>query len=455
LNLTTFPGKSLRGEVSLPGDKSISHRAALFTALAEGESFIENFPDCGVSRAMLSALSALGVLWDLNGSVLQVYGRGLKGLVPSQGVIHCRNSATTMRLLAGALAAAGIPAVLDGSNGLRNRPMGRIVKPLKAMGVAVEAHLGGADKNSMTAPLRFAGRAPGLKLRSINTRLEVASAQVKTCLLLAALAADGPSVIIEPFNSRDHSERMLRSMGVDVRNDYVQRDHSYVVELNPLSSLSLQPFNFKIPGDISSASFLIVAALITPGSKITVKDILLNPTRSGLLDVLISMGADISIIPGGEINGEPIGEVMVRSSSLRGIEIRGPQVVHMIDEFPAFAIAAAFAKGESVVQDAIELRHKETDRISVLCAGLHSLGAEVTETLDGFSINGGKRMQGGVVDPQGDHRLAMAFSIAGLAAAESVTVKKAEIISESYPGFISTIHTLGGDLLTKGLYGQE
>jgi 3-phosphoshikimate 1-carboxyvinyltransferase len=454
LNLVSYPGKPLKGAVTLPGDKSISHRAALFAAIAEDVSHITNFPNCGVSRAMLSALSALGVDWDLNETSLRVHGGGLTGFVPPKEIVDCGNSATTMRLLAGAVAAAGIPAVLDGSDGLRRRPMGRIVKPLKEMGVEVEANQRYAGNANMTAPLRFGGRAPGLKLQPINTRLEVASAQVKTCLLLAAMAADGPTLILEPFVSRDHSERMLRSMGVELHIEIVQRGQWHAVKLNPSPSPSLHALNLSIPGDISSADFLLVAALLTPGSEITVQDVLLNPTRTGLLDALISMGADISIMPGGEINGEPIGEVRVRYSPLQGIQIRGPQVVRMIDEFPAFAIAAAFAEGESTVHDAQELRHKESDRIAILCAGLRGLGVEVTETQDGFRINGGKGIQGGVVDPHGDHRLAMAFSIAGFAAAEPVRVKNAEIISESYPSFISTLRSLGGELTTEGWHDQ-
>jgi 3-phosphoshikimate 1-carboxyvinyltransferase len=247
---------------------------------------------------------------------------------------------------------------------------------------------------------------------------------------------------------------MLRSMGVELHIEIVQRGQWHAVKLNPSPSPSLHALNLSIPGDISSAAFLLVAALLTPGSEITVQDVLLNPTRTGLLDALISMGADISIMPGGEINGEPIGEVRVRYSPLQGIQIRGPQVVRMIDEFPAFAIAAAFAEGESTVHDAQELRHKESDRIAILCAGLRGLGVEVTETQDGFRINGGKGIQGGVVDPHGDHRLAMAFSIAGFAAAEPVRVKNAEIISESYPSFISTLRSLGGELTTEGWHDQ-
>ncbi|MFU8772554.1 MAG: 3-phosphoshikimate 1-carboxyvinyltransferase, partial [Anaerolineales bacterium] len=279
MNLCGFSGNSLQGRVSLPGDKSISHRAALFAALAEGESYLDNFPDCGVSRVMLAALRTLQVAWELDGSTLRVYGRGLEGLVPPNGVIDCGNSATTMRLLAGALAAAGIPAILDGSQGLRRRPMGRIVMPLRAMGVAVDAHQGSINEKHLTAPLRFAGRSPETKLRSIDTRLEVASAQVKTCLLLAALAADAPSVICEPVVSRDHTERMLRFMDVDVRSEFIGTELLYAVKLFPSSVPALIPMSFSIPGDISSAAFLIVAALITPGSNITIKDILLNPTR--------------------------------------------------------------------------------------------------------------------------------------------------------------------------------
>jgi 3-phosphoshikimate 1-carboxyvinyltransferase len=454
LNLITSPGNSLHGSVSLPGDKSISHRAALFPVLAEGESRIENFPNSGVSQVMLSALSALGVERELNGSSLRVDGCGLTGLVPAKEVIDCGNSATTLRLLAGVLAAAGIPAVLDGSRSLQRRPMGRIVKPLKAMGVQVEANQRWVDQEQITAPLRFTRRDPWTKLKAINTCLHVASAQVKSCLLLAALAADAPTVIHEPAVSRDHTERMLRCMGIDVQCVFLESEGLHTVTLVPLSSLSLKPLSFKIPGDISSAAFLIVAALITPGSEITMKGVLLNPTRTGLIDALISMGADINIVPGGEIIGEPFGDVTIRHSPLEGAQICGNQVVSMIDEFPAFSIAAAFAEGDSIVKDSEELRHKESDRISGLCIQLRALGVAVDETHDGFIIHGGKGVQGGVVDPQGDHRLAMAFSIAGLAATEPVIVRNAEIISESYPGFVSALQSLGGELTVKG-WGDE
>jgi len=455
LNLITSPGYSLQGSVTLAGDKSISHRAALFSVLAEGESRIENFPDSGVSQVMLSALSALGVEWELSGSSLRVDGCGLTGLVPINAVINCGNSATALRLLAGVLAVAGIPAVLDGSKSLRRRPMGRIVKPLRAMGVQVEAQQGWLDQDRITAPLRFARRDPGTKLEAINPCLHVASAQVKSCLLLAALAADAPTVIREPAVSRDHTERMLRCMGVEVRSEFLDSEGLQAVTLVPFSSLSLKPLRFSIPGDISSAAFLMVAALITPGSEISVKGVLLNPTRTGLLDALISMGADIGIVPGGEINGEPFGDVTIRHSSLQSVQIFGDQVVSMIDEFPAFSIAAAFAEGDSIVKDAKELRYKESDRISGLCIQLRALGVEVDEVHDGFIIHGGKGVQGGVVDPQGDHRLAMAFSIAGCAAAGPVIVRNAEIIAESYPGFVSTLQSLGGVLTVKGPGDEE
>jgi 3-phosphoshikimate 1-carboxyvinyltransferase len=466
LNLIVHPGTPLRGQVRLPGDKSISHRAALFAALAQGESLLENFSDCGVSRAMLSALTALRVPWELNGSELRVYGGGLLGLVAPQQVIDCGNSATTLRLLAGALAAAGVPAVLDGSVGLRRRPMGRIVKPLREMGVQIEAVKGRADienpvdkgrpadKETLTAPLSLAARTPGNKLHPIDICLEVASAQVKTCLLLAALAADGVSTIQEPSVSRDHTERMLQQMGVDLKSELLVDQKTHAVTLTPSPLLSLRPLSFSIHGDISSAAFIIVAALVTPDSEVTLEGVLLNPTRTGLLDALRSMGADLSVVYRREANGEPFGDVVARYSSLRGVQISGPQVVRMIDEFPAFSIAAAHAQGVSIISDAGELRHKESDRISALCSELRVLGVEVEESPDGFSLVGGRQLGGGEVDPHGDHRLAMALSIAGLAAAGLVKVSHAEIISESFPEFIPTLQTLGAELSLEKLHDE-
>lgn len=453
MKLISTPGNPLRGSTTLPGDKSMSHRAALFAALAEGESRIGNFLVSGVTDAMLRALTSLGVNWTLQGTTLDIRGQGLQGLRPPTGVVDCGNSATTMRLLAGALAAANIPAVLDGSPGLRRRPMQRIVDPLQAMGVRIEASDGG------TAPLKLTARPAGHPLRPLDYKLPVASAQVKTTLLLAALACDSPTTIHEPGPSRDHTERMLASMGVPVTSDrspvngdtqhathnsfHVPRSMPRSVTLYPPDPLSLIPLHIKLPGDISSAAFLIVAALITPGSEIVLLDVGLNPTRTGLLDTLLSMGADIKMSNLSERHGEPVGDVYVRHSHLRGISVDGQLVVRMIDEFPIFAVAAGFSKGRTTVSQAAELRNKESDRIAILCKVLSGLDVDIQETADGFIIDGGKPPSGGTVNAHGDHRLAMSLVVTGLAARESVTVLGAGVINESFPGFADTLISLG------------
>jgi 3-phosphoshikimate 1-carboxyvinyltransferase len=440
MKLIVTPGRPLRGTAQVPGDKSLSHRALLFAALAEGESRIGNFLVSGVTRVMLDALSALGVVWRLDGEMLTVQGRGLRGLREPQQPLNCGNSATTIRMLAGALAASGVPAVLDGSAGLRRRPMERITGPLRTMGVAVESAEGGA------APLRLAGRAQGERLRALEADLPVSSAQVKTCLLLAALAAEGPTTLREPGPSRDHTERMLRSMGVEVSSRVLeQADRTiYETRLVPPPG-ALRPIHMDLPGDMSAAAFLITAAAITPGSEITIPGVEINPTRTGLVDALRGMDADITVEQTGEQGSEPVGCLRVRSTALRGGSVSGPLVVRMIDEFSVFGAAAAFAAGTTVVRDADELRYKESDRITTLCAELKGLGVRAEEAKDGFTIHGGGA-SGGTVRAHGDHRLAMAMAVLGLAARGPVTVEGAEMINESFPAFVETMRALGGDL---------
>jgi 3-phosphoshikimate 1-carboxyvinyltransferase len=346
-----------------------------------------------------------------------------------------------MRLLAGAIAACGIPAVLDGSSGLRRRPMKRIVEPLQEMGVPIQASPG------YTAPLQITARPQEQQLSAINYTLPVASAQVKSCLLLATLAADGPTVLREPGPSRDHTEIMLCSMGVSIMKDQQPTDDPgviyYQTSISPPASLRLSPFNIRIPGDFSSAAFLIVAATITPGSEINLEGVGLNPTRTGLLDVLQSMGADIQITNTRESHGEPLGDLLVRYAPLRGTRISGSLVIRAIDEVPILAIAAAFAHGKTIVSQADELRHKESNRIRDLCRELHRLGVEIEETQDGFIINGGQDLRGGTVTPHGDHRLAMALAVAGLAARGNIIVDGAEVLSESFPEFSASLRDLG------------
>ncbi len=443
MKLVVNPGKSLRGTVEVPGDKSLSHRALLFASLAEGESRIDNFLVSGVTRVMLDSLSAMGVDWRLDGDRLTVRGRGLPSLQPPSRILNCGNSATTLRLLAGAISAAGIPAVLDGSEGLRRRPMDRIVDPLRRMGVIIEPGSGG------TAPLQLASRPTGRLLKPLVETLPVASAQVKTCLLLAALAADGKTILREPGPSRDHTERMLGSMGAVVSSQRIDLDGElfYETQLTPPQN-PLCPIQMRLPGDISAAAFLIVAGLVTPGSEIRIPGVGLNPTRTGLLEALQCMGGEIQIENENNQAGEPTGDLVVRSSRLHGCTISGDLVVRMIDEFSILGTAAAYAEGQTIVHDAAELRLKESDRIHTLCEDLRGLGVLAEEAQDGFVISGNTRPVSGVVQAHGDHRLAMAMTVAGLAAHSPVTIEGAEMIDESFPGFVKALRGLGADVLS-------
>ena len=434
-SLTIHPGRPLIGDITVPGDKSISHRTALLAALAEGHSLVENYLVSGVTMAMTGALEQLGIGLSVVGNTLQVVGHGLHGFRTPPTSLDCGNSATTLRLLAGALAAAGIPAVLDGSDGLRRRPMDRIVTPLRKMGVPVEAAEGGH------APLRLELRAIQQGLSGGEFYLPVASAQVKSCLLLAGLSADQPLTTTEPHPSRDHTERMLTAMGVQV----LTADFGRRVTLTPPRS-GLRPLNMVVPGDFSAAAFLIVAALVTPGSVIRMSGVGLNPTRTGLLAALSEMGADIQVENPREQSGEPLGDLVVRHSMLHGVEVAGERVTAMIDEFPVFGVAAAYAHGRTEVSQAEELRLKESDRISALCAELRKLGAAVEEKPDGFIVDGTGGLPGGAqVGAHGDHRLAMALAVAGLAAERPSVVTGAEMMAESFPGFLDALTSLGAD----------
>ena len=418
--------KPLTGILTVPGDKSLAHRALLFASIANGVSRIENYPDSGVTRSMRGALSSLGVESELSeDGVLTVKGNGFFPFPNKGAVAYCGNSATTIRLLAGTLAGIGSEATLDGSEGLRRRPMGRVADPLRTMGVDVSTTPDG------TAPLLF-GPKPASGLNALEYTLPVASAQVKSALILAALGANGESVITEPGPSRDHTERMLRAMGADIISD------GLTVRVKPCKNL--RAISGKLPGDISSASFLFVAAAIVPDSDITVCGIGLNPTRTGILDVLSMMGVRIDIFNEREEFGEKVGDVRLRSNDdLHGVEIAGDLVVRSIDEFPAIAVAGAFAKGETVVREAMELRYKESDRIAAIVNQLKALGADIEEFEDGFCIRGGT-LKGGVARANGDHRLAMSMALAGLR--EEVVVEGAEILQESFPDVEKAVNSI-------------
>ncbi len=403
------------------GDKSLSHRALLFASLAEGKSTIRRFLVGGVTKAMLRCLRQLGVDWTLDeeAHTLTVQGVGSKGFSTPQAPLNCGNSATTFRLLAGVLAGAGINCILDGSDGLRKRPMRRISEPLQAMGANVTTTEG-------CAPLTFSPAT----LHGIDYTLPIASAQVKSCLILAALKAKGTTTLSEPGPSRDHSERMLSAMGADILPV-----SPYGAVVKPLTT-PLRPLDIELAGDISSAAFLLVAAAIIPGSNFVIQQVGINPTRTGIVDALRAMGADITFENESEMAGEPIADIHIRAVPLQGISIAGDLVVRMIDEFPAFMIAAAMAKGETIVRDAAELRTKESDRIAIMTAQLRAVGVEIEEYPDGFRIIGKGTIPGGAtVEAHGDHRIAMSMALAGLVAKSPMSISGFEMLNESFPDF--------------------
>ena len=369
---------------------------------------------------MRGALEALGVPSRLEDGVLTLAGNGLRPFPRSGAVAPCGNSATTIRLLAGAVAGTRSSAVLDGSEGLRKRPMDRIAEPLRLMGADVATTNGRAPITISPAPLH-----------GMDYTLPVASAQVKSCLELAALGADAPVTLHEPGPSRDHTARMFRAMGATVVSAGLTET------VHPATSL--KPLDGTLPGDISSAAFLLAAAAIVPGSRVTVSGVGLNPTRTGVLDVLSAMGAHISVASLREEFGEPVGDVTLEAAPLHGVEIAGDLVVRSIDEFPALAAVAAFAEGETVVREAEELRYKETDRIAAIVAQLGALGVEAEERPDGFTVRGGT-LKGGTARANGDHRLAMSMAICGLRT--PVAVEGAEILNESFPEFEPLLSSL-------------
>jgi 3-phosphoshikimate 1-carboxyvinyltransferase len=420
------PSGPMNGRVHVPGDKSISHRAVMFGALADGRSRIDGFLPSGDCLATLGCLQALGVKIERHDeTALTVHGRGLRGLQKPAAPLNCVRSGTAMRLLAGILAGQPFDCILTGDPQLLARPMRRITEPLRAMGAEIE-DTGGC------APLTIHGQ----KLQGRDHALVVASAQVKSALLLAGLYADGPTVVRQPGPARDHTERMLIAMGAKI--DITGLD----VTLTPGGGLG--PNSLIVPGDISSAAFPLVAAALIMGSEVTVEGVGVNPTRTGLLGVLGEMGCRIDIENAAVHGGEPVADLTARFSSLRGVEVGGGTVVRMIDEFPVLAVAATQAHGTTVVHDATELRVKETDRIAVIVEGLQAMGARIEPQPDGFIVEGPTPLQGAVVDSHGDHRLAMALAVAGMIAEGETVVEQAECIPDSFPGFTSLIEELGG-----------
>lgn len=413
----------LAGDVTLPADKSIAHRTALLSALGDGTSEIIGYPDANDPQSTLTCLRGLGIEVEPGDRSILVHGKGQDGLQRPTRDLDCGNSGTTMRLLAGILAGQDFESVMVGDESLSRRPMGRIADPLTLMGGRLELRDG-------KPPIRVMGRVP---LRAIRYELPVPSAQVKSCVLLAGLFADGETTVVERLPSRDHTERMLQL-------DSVQLGTDRVVSIQGGRPIPAQIW--RVPADFSAAAFFLVAASIVPGSVLRLPDVGLNPTRTGLLDVLRAMGAEIEIENEREFGGEPIGDLVVRSAQLHGVRVDGDLIPRLIDEVPALAVAAACAEGTTEIRDAAELRIKETDRIAAMARSLTAMGAAVEELEDGLIITGPVRLRGADIDSEDDHRIAMAMAVAGLVADGSTRIHDAQCAAVSFPGFWSELRSL-------------
>jgi 3-phosphoshikimate 1-carboxyvinyltransferase len=426
--MTSFicdPRGQVSGVIRVPGDKSISHRSIILSSIAEGTSNVSGFLEGEDSLNTLTAFRSMGVEIQRDGSNLSINGVGLNGLIQPGQPLEMGNSGTAMRLLLGLLSGQLFNSVLVGDDSLSGRPMNRVIKPLLEMGANISSEEGG------TAPLSIGGV---VQIKPIDYLMPVASAQVKSCLLLAGLYASGKSSVTEPAPTRDHTERMLRAFGCNVSSSNGR------IEID--GKQTLKACDIDVPADISSAAFFMVAATVSQGSKIKLKHVGINPTRTGIIEILRLMGADICIDNERDVGGEPVADVIVRSSKLKGIQIPESLVPLAIDEFPVIFIAAACAQGETVLTGAEELRVKESDRIQVMADGLLLLGIDAQPTADGMRIQGGQ-MGGGRIDSHGDHRIAMAFSIASLRSQSVIEIENCRNVDTSFPGFAALAQSVG------------
>lgn len=425
--------KRLKGEIIPPPDKSISHRAVILSSLAKGRSIVRNFLRAEDTMSTVNAFIKLGVKIEDKGKKIIIEGKGIYGLKEPADIIDCGNSGTTMRLLSGVLSGNPFLSVLTGDSSLRSRPMGRVITPLRQMGAGIMAR-----DNDRYPPIAVRGR----KLKAIKYAMPVASAQVKSALLLAGLYADGETEISEPVKSRDHTERMLPSYGAKIKIE------GFKIKVK--GGQKLKARNIDVPGDFSSAAFFIVAALLIPDSDIKIKGVGINPTRTGLLDVLKSMGAEIELTNIRDVSrhsslfvGEPVADIHCKGGrGLKAVNITKEQIPALIDEFPILCIAATQADGVTTIRGAEELRVKESDRIKAMAEGLKKMGAEVKEFKDGLSIKGNANLKGASINSYGDHRIAMAFSIAALIAKGKTTINGISAVNISFPGFFEILKRL-------------
>lgn len=421
--------KNLKGELTVPGDKSISHRAVMFGALAEGLTEVEGFLPGADCLSTIDCFRRMGILVEEQGKErLLIHGRGLHGLKKPQDILDAGNSGTTTRLISGILSGQDFETTLTGDASIQKRPMGRIIEPLTLMGASIESL-----KGNGCAPLRIQGRP----LHGIHYTTKVASAQVKSAILLAGLYGDSPTSVTEPALSRNHTELMLRSFGASVETD------GTTASINPQPRLAGQ--KIRVPGDISSAAYFLAAGCITPGSELLIQNVGVNPTRDGILRVLKRMGADVAVFPAdsSDGDGEPVADLLVKTSRLQGCILEGDLIPALIDEIPVIAVMACFAEGRTVIRDAAELKVKESNRIDVMVKNLSAMGAHITATEDGMIIEGGYPLHGAVIDSRLDHRIAMSFAIAGLNADGETKILGAECVNISYPGFYRDLDVIG------------
>ncbi len=417
-SITIQPAASVRGEIVVPGDKSISHRSIMLGAIANGVTTVRGFLRGEDNMSTMHAFRAMGVDISDDGETIRITGHGLHGLKEPGDILDCGNSGTTIRLITGLLSGQSFFSVVTGDQYLRKRPMKRVVEPLSLMGARINGRNGGT-----LAPLAINGGY----LKGIDYQSPVSSAQIKSSIMLAGLYAEGETSVSEPSLSRDHSERMFRHFGASL----VTNDTGVTVR----GGFELTAREVIVPGDISSAAFFIVAALITPDSELLIKNVGVNPSRTGVIDILLAMGGNIQLQDEREVSGEPVADILVRSSRLKGIAISGSVVPRAIDEFPAICIAAARAEGVTTIRDARELRVKETDRITAMADNLRKMGITITETGDGMDVTGSELLSGGTFDSSGDHRIAMSMSIAALVSSSAVTVTDTGCVATSFPAF--------------------
>lgn len=416
---------NLHGEITVPGDKSISHRAVMFGSLAKGTTRITHFLEGADCLSTISCFRKMGIDIENNNGEILVHGKGLRGLSSPTDILDVGNSGTTTRLISGILAGQNFVSELTGDDSIQNRPMKRIMTPLLSMGADITS-----IKGNNCVPLRIAGHP----LKAIHYDSPVASAQVKSCVLLAGMYSDGVTSVTEPVLSRNHTEIMLNYFGAQVTSE------GTTASIVPEPSLHAR--EITVPGDISSAAYFIAAGLLVPGSEILLKNVGINPTRDGLLRVCKDMGADITML-NVNMDGEPTADLLVRTSSLHGTTVGGEIIPTLIDEIPMIAVMAAFAEGTTIIKDAKELKVKESDRILVMAENLSRMGADITPTDDGMIIHGGKPLHGAVIDSYLDHRVAMSFAIAGLLCDGPLSIKGGDCVKISYPEFYEDLYRLG------------